>query len=131
MQNELQNKVVQWIESSAQAIGGFATKEIPPFIHEYLQWKFVETLSKGGVCFTLACIMSFFLYKGIRKLYTWFTSDECECDAGVVFVGVGVIIGLLANIQLFTYSCTNLLDSLQIKLAPKVYLIEKAAELIK
>jgi hypothetical protein len=28
-------------------------------------------------------------------------------------------------------SLSNLLDSLQIKLAPKVYLIEKAAELIK
>jgi hypothetical protein len=129
MQNELQNKVVQWIEYSAQAIGDFAVKEIPPFIHEYLQWKFVETLSKGGICFTLACIMSFFLYKGIRKTYSWFTSDEC--DPGVVFLGFGVIIGLVANIRLFIYSCTNLLDSLQIKLAPKVYLIEKAAELIK
>jgi hypothetical protein len=129
MQNELQNKVVQWIESSAQAIGDFAVKEIPPFIHEYLQWKFVEALSKGGICFTLACIISFFLYKGIRKVGNWFTSEEC--DPGVIFLGVGVIIGLVANIRLFIYSCTNLLDSLQIKLAPKVYLIEKAAELIK
>jgi hypothetical protein len=129
MQNELQNKVAQWIESSAQAIGDFAVKEIPPLIHEYLQWKFVETLSKGGICFTLVCIISFFLYKGIRKVGNWFTSKEC--DHGVIFLGFGVIIGLVANIQLFVYSCTNLLESLQIKLAPKVYLIEKAAELIK
>jgi hypothetical protein len=40
--NELQTKLVLWLENAAQAIGDFAVKEIPPVIHEYLQWKFFE-----------------------------------------------------------------------------------------
>lgn len=128
MKNELQTKVVQWLESSAQAIGDFAVREIPPFINEYLQWKFVEALIAGGGGFILSCILSVGIYKCSRKAWRWFMDDS---DPFIVFVGFGALIGFIVNIYLFIFSLTNLRDALQIKLAPKVYLIEKASELIK
>jgi hypothetical protein len=129
MQNELQNKVVQWLELSAQAIGDFAVREIPPFINEYLQWKFVEALITGGGGFILSCILSVGVYKCARRAWRWITGDDC--DPAVVLIGFGALIGFIVNIHLFIFSLTNLKDALQIKLAPKVYLIEKASELIK
>lgn len=42
MNTETQQKVLQWIQATTDKIQDFAIAEIPPFIHEYLNWKFWE-----------------------------------------------------------------------------------------
>jgi hypothetical protein len=125
--NELQTKVITWLESAAQKIGEFASKEVPPFIHEYLQWKFFETCSNATVPIIFLIISYYVLHKGIKLA----KSKKADSGEDVALVMTGVIGTILSLIAVATVSFTCIKTAAQIKIAPKVYLIERASELIK
>ncbi len=134
---ELMTKVVEWTGETAEKIGDFAAKEIPPFIHEYLQWKFWENAI--GVGFYLILIPIFIaavigLYKAIQTMWKKkkenpYSDWEVPATLLTIFGGIGAI-GLFI-IGISNFPTDKILDCVQIKLAPKVYLIQQASEIIK
>lgn len=129
LQNDLQTKVWQWIESSAQAIGDFAAKEIPPFIHEYLQWKFCEATFDASIRMILVIIGIIMLCR-FRKIIAW--AEKHSRDSEGFSYAVPVFSIIIAPLLIFhPFPKDQIKDMIQIKVAPKVYLIEKAAEIIK
>lgn len=125
--NELQTKLMLWLETAAQAIGDFATKEIPPFIHEYLQWKFFEACYYTILPVIGLLISVYILRYGIKLL-----SSEKEYGGFEIFpvIGGSVLIPIALIATMFS-AVPNLKTAVQIKIAPKVYLIEQASEIIK
>lgn len=129
MTNELETKLIGWLETSAQAIGDFASKEVPPFIHEYLHWKFLE-------CFYSPCmaLLGFVVFGLImRKFWKKYKTDNDPAlrelyGGGTIFSAISLFTILLLFIS---SSLKNIPTAIQIKVAPKVYLMEKATELIK
>lgn len=125
--NELQTKLVLWLENAAQAIGDFAVKEIPPVIHEYLQWKFFEACYYAILPIIGLLISVYILRLGIKLL----NSDKDYGELEIVNVVGGSILTLAALIATISISIPNLKTAVQIKIAPKVYLIEQASDIIK
>jgi hypothetical protein len=129
LQTDLQTKVWQWIESSAQAIGDFAAKEIPPFIHEYLQWKFYEATFDASFRMIFVLI-GFVTLCRLGKIIAW--AKKYSRDSEGLSYAVPIASVVIASILvLCPFPRGQIKDMLQIKVAPKVYLIEKAAEIIK
>jgi len=129
LQNDLQTKVWQWIESSSQAIGDFVVKEIPPFINEYLQWKFCEAVFDASIRMILVIIGIIMLCR-FRKIIAW-AEKHSRNSEGFSYV-VPIFSTITAPLLIFhSFPRGQIKDMLQIKVAPKVYLIEKAAEIIK
>lgn len=129
LQTDLQTKVWQWIESSAQAIGDFAVKEIPPFIHEYLQWKFYDA-AFDAACRMIFVIIGLVMTCYFKKVMVW-ANKHADEEGGLSYLAV-VVFGFVTGVfVLGAFPNEQLKDMVQIKVAPKVYLIEKAAEIIK
>lgn len=129
MNNEITIKVMQWLESAAQQVGEFASKEIPPFVHEFLQWKFYE--AAYGVVIHLAIVaMAITLLCFTRKIMSWAERHSKASDGTSYLVPVASCCVVI--VVFFTNSpVKEIKDMIQIKIAPKVYLVEKAAEILK
>jgi len=135
---ELLNKVVEWTGETAEKIGDFAAKEIPPFITEYLTWKFWENAfhiilyagSVIGAIIIVGCMVKFTMHCFKKKDENGYSSDwEFASVLSTIISAVCSV--LFFCIALKEFPSKNILDCMQIKLAPKVYLVEKAAELYK
>lgn len=134
---ELLNKVVEWTGETAEKIGDFAAKEIPPFITEYLTWKFWENAI--GVGFYLILIPIFIavaigLYKAVQIMWKKKKENphsdwEVPAVLSTIFGGMSALV--LSGMWILNFPTDKILDCVQIKLAPKVYLVEKAAEIYK
>ena len=127
MKTELQTKVIQWIESSAVALKDFATKEVPPFIHEYLQWKFIEACCNSILLLIVSIPFAIIAYKCGKKFKQGLSGTIEEFLAYVIG---GIFVACIA-ITSWVNMGIHVKEAIMIKLAPKVYLIEKTAELIK
>lgn len=137
MNEKLTERVMDWIANATQQIGDFASREIPPFIVEYLTWKFWENFMHimiylGGVGVFAGGV--FALYKSIQ--YCWKKYNENPNASFEIPAVLLTILGGITSIAIFFDMCykfptQNVTDCLKIKIAPKVYLVEKAAELIK
>jgi hypothetical protein len=129
MNNEITIKVMQWLESAAQQVGEFASKEIPPFVHEFLQWKFYEAAYGATIRLTIV-VMAITLLCFTRKIISWAERHSKESDGTSYAVPIAsccvVIVVFFTN-----FPVKEIKDMIQIKIAPKVYLVEKAAEILK
>ena len=129
MTNELETKLIGWLETSAQAIGDFASKEVPPFIHEYLHWKFLE-------CFYAPCmaLLGFVVFGLImRKCWKKYKNDN-DPALSELYCSGAICSSIFLFTTFFIFICSSLKNiptAIQIKVAPKVYFMEKATELIK
>lgn len=136
-QQELLTKVGNWISETAQQIGDFAAKEIPPFITEYLTWKFWENVTYISVHFvagigiilftTIMWMLIKLMWKkhGETKFNNW---NEGAISSTIFSI---IAIGILTIFWIIKFPLHNIMNCIQIKIAPKVYLVEKAAELYK
>ena len=129
MDNNLQEKVIQWIESTASKIGDFATEQIPPFITEYLTWKFWEAAFSASMYLIVLAVAGVYLAYW-KKIWAWnvkyFDSTDGISLLPTLLSAVGVSLLLI-----FQFPYDEIKDMIQINIAPKVYLLEKASELIK
>lgn len=130
MTNELETKIVSWLETSAQAIGDFASKEIPPFINEYLQWKFFEACFDSLTPF-IGLFFGVFLLRWACKRLKIADPEGPEGGYEIAAVAIGVFTTAISTILFIFCGLSDIKSAVQIKLAPKVYLMEKAAEIIK
>ena len=118
--SELQQRaedVLLDLVNKAAEIGSAAVDEIPLVVQELLTWKFAESL----LWFTLA--IAIWILTFVLGRVSWKNAEELD-DAlpPIVLCLIGLIgIGLL----IFD------LDWLQIWLAPRVYILEYAASLVK
>lgn len=136
-QQELLVKVSDWIAQTAQQVGDFAAKEIPPFITEYLTWKFWQN-AVPVICHLSALIIPAIAIplciKAIKVC--WEKKKACSYSDWEIPAILLTILGILGSCAFVATWCSNIpLDNItnciQIKVAPKVYLVEKAAELYK
>jgi hypothetical protein len=142
----LQERMINWLSEAAQNVTVWAGKEIPPFINEYLQWKFWENMVGIGVyiLFLIVAILGYvviwkFGYKVVKsridsdKDFNGSPLGYCDrCDYGVVkwlCLLVWPIIFII--VACATFPRDNIFTCLKIKIAPKVYLIEEAVKIVK
>lgn len=129
MNQELQTKVVGWLETAGQKIGDFAANEIPPFIHEYLNWKFWEAGADAFV-WMIPWVIGVYILLKWKTLLAWANKYSDDSD-GASFAAMAVSIGIGFVLAITCFPRQEIKDMLQIKIAPKVYLVEKASEIVK
>lgn len=129
MDNNLQEKVIQWIESTASKIGDFATEQIPPFITEYLTWKFWEAAFSASLYLIVLAVAGVYLAYW-KKIWAW-TMRNIDVGDGVSLVPTLLSAVGVSLLLVFQFPYDEIKDMIQINIAPKVYLLEKASELIK
>jgi hypothetical protein len=129
MDNEITIKVMQWLESAAQQVGEFASKEIPPFVHEFLQWKFYEAVFDASTGFLVeACFIA--LLCCTKKMVAW-AKVHSKQSFGTSYCAPILIWCAAVPGFFIVFPDREIKDMIQIKIAPKVYLVEKAAEILK
>ena len=137
LDTNLTDKVIEWVGQAAQQIGDFAAKEVPPFINEYLTWKFWENVANMGfyvmwvLVYVILCTAFYKLAKFFYKKLEETHDSDWESATGLTGF-IGIVIGVLGLLYTFiSFPQQNIIDCVQIKIAPKVYLVEKATELYK
>lgn len=116
LQQRAEEVLVDLINKAAE-IGSAAVDEIPLVVQELLTWKFAESL----LWFTLAIVLWVLTF--ILGKLTWKNAEELDETVAPILV---CLIGLV-GVSLLIFD----IDWLQIWLAPRVYLLEYAASLVK
>ena len=136
MNEQLQQALAQVIEKATDGVQSgvsFLSAELPDVIHQLLMWKMVESLiwCVVGIFFTVGAIRLIAKNSGRgkeddRKYKATLTHDE----RGDIAPWSPILIVPLLTIVVIASSTINI-TWLQILIAPKVYLIEYAASLVK
>lgn len=102
----------------------FASAQIPDIIHQLLIWKAAE-----AVLYLVVSCLAIWLFFVLRKRFKVFIKGSFDEDMGWVFFYVlgGAFLIVLPVLQIIA----STLLILKIWLAPKLYLIEYAASLMK
>lgn len=127
--DQLQNALAETIKSftsSIQQVGSktvdFAKEQIPDVIHQYITWGFTHCLLWA----VLALFCIFFFVWGANKIVASVTEKEKNEVRGFVYG-----LGLIWYGPWFIVFCFQFFEAVQIYVAPKVWLIQQAAHLIK
>jgi hypothetical protein len=129
METTNQDKVWEWVANTVQKVENFAIEEVPPFIQEYLQWKLMEnTIS--------VCVWSFFFLLLLLSIYLcykkiWTSSKEFEESVLPISIFGNILFAIPIISCLHSGMWLPLKEIVQINVAPKVYLVEKASQIIK
>lgn len=137
MNEQLQQALTAIISKTMNGVDAgvsFLSAEIPEVIHQLLIWKMVESLAAfvGGVLLIIGTV--WFLYAHTRQAKvneyhikpTWILDRDGEVHLGII----GVIVGSLISTCFGIAGVCNI-TWLQIWLAPKLFLVEYAASLVK
>jgi hypothetical protein len=128
MNDELQKTLNDLIHSTVDAAGAaktFVMGELPDVLHQLLVWKLASTCISAVVslCVFTACIWAICTIVKLIKAET----PGCDSEGAFAIVFISVIVSMAS--ALFAVHYVG--EAIEIYLAPKVYLIEYAAELIK
>jgi hypothetical protein len=124
MNEQLQQAVAELIAksiSTAEKAGQFIMSEMPDVIEQVMVWSVVWSL----IWFFCGVFIVILTVYGNYRLYVWANSDRGDTD-DMVFMLL-TILPVIAGIGL----CANNFDWLKIWIAPKMWLIEYAAKLVK
>lgn len=128
---KLQEQVTEYIKVSVEKIGDFASKEIPPFINEYITWKFYENLFPITLYVLGMMFILFIVYKVLIPLCKWAKESSIK-EADSIYYILPILSSMfLIAVPISTFPYDNIKNCIQIKVAPKVYLIEQASNIIK
>lgn len=136
MNEQLQQALAQVIEKATDGVQSgvsFLSAELPDVIHQLLMWKMIESLilCAGGIIFTVGAIRWFAKNSGIGKeVGTKYKATLTHDERGDIAPWIPVLIIPLVSIVVIA-SITINITWLKIWIAPKVYLIEYAASLVK
>jgi hypothetical protein len=103
--------------NKAAEIGSAAVDEIPLVVQELLTWKMVES-----IFYTLVSVAVFYFALRLSK---WLRKSVD--DLGEVVIPIGFLNAAIYGVSIALFS----LDWLKILVAPRLYLLEYAAQLIK
>lgn len=127
--NDQANKIlIEMLKKASDGIDAavsFSQAQIPDVVHQLLVWNAVSS-----VLFQLVAIVFVFVYvtTGVRCLKGLETRKWSDAAEGLSIIWL--IVGGLASVILFFAFIFNF-DWLKIWLAPKLYLLEYAASLVK
>jgi hypothetical protein len=120
----MNQNIHNWIIDQASNVTNWANAEVPLFIQEFLIWNFYSGII-NIVGILLSLVIIFGLYIKFKKyLVESFNNGDPLMVITLVFIipiAISLVVVLFCDVK----------DVIQIKVAPKVYLVEKAAELIK
>lgn len=137
MNETLQNSLIEIIKESTSSIKSgisFLQSEIPDVINQLLVWKFYQNLTISILSLIFVILLSILLYKifsNRSQRYFWEKNkwiDYMEITGlgfTISMLSVSGIIGLVVTFLLSTFNV------LQIYIAPKIFLIEYASQLVK
>ena len=110
-------KFTQIASSAAETGFAFAQEQVPLVVQELLLWDFCFYCGWAFICLLLigACV----------KALKWLNKNDKRALAELSVLWLPVVIILAFS---FVYNAGN---AAKIKIAPKVYLLEKAAEILK
>ena len=120
MNQELQKQLASLIEkatAAGQDAWGFAYKQAPEVIQQYLQWEFLEHAITAGALLALSIVFGVIILRTKPEFNKdWRDKDETKIIACII----------CSILLIFTtvFSGINAMTALKIKMAPKVYLIE-------
>jgi hypothetical protein len=128
---ELSQQVFDYFTETVAKIGDFAVKEVPPFITEYLNWQFVNAAI--NVSFWIVPFLLFigFLCVNLKKGNWAHKKLNGESVYPIISLLISIGVSIAFFVSFFAKALDDIKDMVQIKIAPKVYLIEKAAEIVK
>lgn len=139
MNEELNKVLIDAIQKTQSGIGeavDFAVAQAPEVIQQLLMWKFTESLITFLFGLTILASISIWLYFKVWKVwetkwcyteetkYSYHESGEIK-DSALFLIFLSIPYGL----SFLIVACN--LDWLKIWIAPKLYLIEYAASLVK
>lgn len=127
MKNEIENKVIAWIESAAPNIERFIADEIPPFIKEYLHWQFIECFYFPIFLLLITLIFVMISFKANRAYNN--KKQFFEMDAEFISY-ISAIFGMVSSLMFFIALAANVPQMIKIKCAPRVYLVEKIEKVL-
>ena len=104
----------------------FAVTEIPPFVHEYLTWKFVESSIDVSLYLFLVSILITLILVFASRVWKWAWG---QTEPWGVFPALFLIVSI--GMAVFHFPLAQIKTCIQIMVAPKVYLVEKASKIIK
>lgn len=124
MPNNANDILISLINRAASGIDqavDFSKAQLPDVIHQLMLWKAMSYSLRIGTLLILLTPCVFLLHKGIVLL-----REDMYSNAGFVLT-----VGPMAvSLFLFTGLCGTIGNAIQLWLAPKVWLIEYAAELM-
>ena len=136
-QETIADRVFKWVETTAQNINDFAHEQIPPFIEEFLMWRFLEHGVNVGIWVLFTSIpIAIILF--CKKHLTIKDFDEVNPITLISLILAGVL-GVMSFCWFFSGGLDvgslsvvdNIKQMVKIKVAPKVYLVEEAVKIIK
>lgn len=122
LQNKASEVLVNMIDITVKSMNDvieFGKQQIPEVIHQLLLWQLTSSILWVVVGIVLALIGAWWCGKANK----WVKQDSENAPAHIVTI---ILFGLSAWAII-----ANSLDALQIWIAPKVYLIQYAADLVK
>lgn len=125
MSEQIEAKAVEiltQIQGAVQAAGGVAVEQLPEIAQSYILYGRVWETLQVCALFTLFVATTYFAYKCAKNLNQVDAPDICL--PGVIFGGTFGASSLMATILESN-------DMLLVWLAPKVWLIQKLAEMVK
>lgn len=132
LQDTANKALEQMINLSIQGINGaieFSKQQIPDVIHQMLVWNAVSSGVRFiiGISFLVGFVLYFkFLVRYVRD-GKWSRANESTQFSFAMLSGIVLGVTLLFGVG----GCLHSLDWLQIILAPKYYLLQQAASLVK
>ena len=121
----LQSQVFEYIKASVDKISDFASKEVPPFIEEFLRWRFVEAEITAIIWVALFIILSCISA-------TWFIKRKAQIfkheEEGLPYMVCNLIFLGGVGLTFFFTLLPSIYTMVQIHIAPKVYLLEQASK---
>ncbi len=131
MKTEEAEKILKFIADSLIETKDFALSEAPELIQQLILWKRVQSLATIGLFLIIALfllILGRFMWSKSKTL-----SDEGDSsvpsdkELEQIFSGIVHIFSIIC----FSISFTNFFNSLQIWLAPKIYVLEYCVNMLK
>lgn len=138
MNEELQQAITTLINkavSGADATAEFLSGEIPDYIYQLLMWYGVSSFIKAAFGVVLLVCTVYFTKKIGKKMYKDY-QDKKEwtwtgCDATLAYGMAWLALAMAASISFIISLRYINIEWLKIWIAPKVWLVDYAAQLVK
>jgi membrane protease YdiL (CAAX protease family) len=127
MQSSQLDQLLKFLTETLQQGKDFTVDQAPKFVQELLMWRFYESLYfvvLGAALLLFGWAVAFFVGRGVARVKAASKNGYCE------YAGAQWIIGLGATIVSAIVISINGYTMVQVKVAPRVVLVEMVRNLI-
>ena len=123
----------EWVKVAADNTGAFISREAPLFVQEYVRWVIVKGVASSLLWLIVAAILSYTahrLWAANMKANT--AAKQNGSYSSDPFFGAALAVSMIGGFGLlvtFGFVMPAASDALKAYVAPRVLLVEKAAEL--